>query len=90
MLNLRETLLTVADTYAAQVRTRGGRSLARVSTIVANQGSFFERLRAGKTCTLTNYEKLMMWFADAANWPGGYIPPDAALLVPKAVPAEAE
>ena len=41
------SLLRVADAYAAQAAEHGGKSLARVATIVVNRGSFFERLRDG-------------------------------------------
>ena len=81
MLNLRETLLAVADAYAGQRQLRGGASLARISTIVLNQGGFFQRLRVGKTCTLDSFEALLRWFAVAENWPNCTIPDDIARLM---------
>jgi hypothetical protein len=47
----------------------GGRSLARISTIVVNRGSFFSSIRTGKTCTVASFDLLLEYFADPANWP---------------------
>lgn len=62
-------LLRVADAYAAQVAKHGGKSLARVATIVVNRGSFFERLRGGASCSSRNLDRLFEWFRDPSNWP---------------------
>ncbi|MEH3046482.1 hypothetical protein [Sphingomonas adhaesiva] len=71
------SLLRVAEAYALQAATHGGKSLARVATIVVNRGSFFERLRDGGGCSARNLDRLADWFRDAANWPDA-IPADAA------------
>jgi hypothetical protein len=63
------SLLSVADEYAAAVETHGGKSLARVATIVVNRGSFFERLRDGGGCSARNLDRLADWFREPANWP---------------------
>ncbi|WP_242149552.1 hypothetical protein [Sphingomonas sp. BAUL-RG-20F-R05-02] len=62
-------LLELADAYQAEVDTLGGKSLARVATIVVNRGSFFERLRDGGGCSARNLDRFADWFRDAANWP---------------------
>lgn len=41
--------------------------MARVATLVHNQGAFFKRLEAGASCTVETYEKVMAWFS--AHWP---------------------
>lgn len=74
MINLRDALLAIASSYENEVSAHGGRSLARIATIVVNRGAFFERLRAGKTCTLETFQALICWFALADNWPGNSIP----------------
>ncbi|WP_054731609.1 hypothetical protein [Sphingopyxis macrogoltabida] len=93
MTNLRNALLSVADAYTDEINMHGGKSLARVSTIVLNQGRFFQRLRDGKTCTLDSFEAVLEWFSSPANWPGGTIPPAAADMLAHfatPVPAAAE
>jgi hypothetical protein len=67
-------LLAIADVYAAHAAENGGRSLARIATIVVNRGSFFERLRDGGGCSTRNLDKLTDWFRNASNWPGDEIP----------------
>ena len=63
-------LLRVADAYAAEAEAGGGKSLARVATIVVNRGSFFERLREGGGCSSRNLARMAGYFRDATNWPG--------------------
>ncbi len=74
-------LRTIADCYEAESERWGGRSLSRVATIVLNSGTFFERLRAGKTFTVVNLEKMTTWMRDPANWPDSAIPHEAALAL---------
>lgn len=78
---LESILLTVADTYAAVAAANGGKSLARVATIVVNRGSFFEPLRRGQTCSVRNFEKLVAYFREPANWPGETIPAKASIAL---------
>lgn len=70
-------LRTVAESYETRVSTYGGRSLSRVATIVVNSGSFFERLKQGKTFSVHNLERFAAWFRTPGNWPDGVIPHDA-------------
>jgi hypothetical protein len=71
-------LRTVADSYDAEIARWGGKSLSRVATIVVSSGAFFNRLRDGKTFSVTNLEKFASWFRVPANWPDRSIPRDAA------------
>lgn len=73
-----QALLTVARAYTAAVAEHGGKSLARVATIVANRGSFFDAIEGGATCTVRNFEQFALYFADPANWPNQTVPADAA------------
>nr|GLK22135.1 hypothetical protein GCM10017606_29630 [Microbacterium terregens] len=77
----QNALGTVADTYEAAVAEHGGKSLARVATIVVSSGAFFTRLREGKTFHVHNLEKFAAWFRDPANWPNLCIPHDAAIAL---------
>lgn len=74
-------LRTIADSYEAEVTRWGGRSLSRVATIVLSSGTFFDRVRQGKTFTVANLEKMAAWLRDPANWPDDSIPHDAALAL---------
>ncbi len=71
-------LRIIADSYDAEVARWGGKSLSRVATIVASSGAFFNRLRDGKTFSVTNLQKFASWFRLPANWPDQSIPHDAA------------
>ncbi|WP_298808391.1 hypothetical protein [uncultured Sphingomonas sp.] len=71
-------LRTIAASYEGEVSRHGGKSLARVATIVVNNGAFFTRLREGKTFTVANLERFASWFRQSANWPLDTIPHDAA------------
>lgn len=54
------------------------RSLARLSTLVMNDGGFFERLRNPKAgVTDGTLEKFAKFFADASNWPLANVPEEA-------------
>lgn len=59
-MNLKQKLLDAAKVHSK----RTGLSIARISTIVMNDGKFFDKLKAGKSCTIDTYEKVMAWFAD--------------------------
>ncbi|UZW54946.1 hypothetical protein NUH86_15945 [Sphingobium sp. JS3065] len=78
MSTFEQSLLAVSRIYVRAVAARGGKSLARVATIVVNHGSFFDRLERGATCTVRNLDKFAAYFSDAANWPEGVVPDDAA------------
>lgn len=74
----QNALRTVADAYEGQVARWGGKSLSRVATIVVNSGTFFSRLREGKTFSVANLEKFATWFRQPSNWPDRSIPHAAA------------
>jgi hypothetical protein len=65
---------TIADAYEAERLEYGGRSLARVATIIVNNGAFFSRLYAGKPFSVPNLEKVAAWFRQPENWPDRAIP----------------
>lgn len=65
MIGLREQLLAVARAYSEAT----GRSLARIATVIHDQGALFKKLEAGGSCTIDTFEKAMRWFS--ANWPEG-------------------
>ncbi len=71
-------LRTLAACYEQEVAAHGGKSLARVATIVVNNGAFFNRLREGKPFLVHNLEKFAAWFREPGNWPNLSIPHDAA------------
>ena len=61
---MREThLVALSQCYADHRRL----SLSRVGFLAANDGKFFVRLKAGKTCTLRTTERVLQWFSD--HWP---------------------
>lgn len=63
MTGLREQLLAVANAYSQA----SGRSLARVATLIHDQGALFKKLEAGGSCTIDTFDKAMRWFSD--HWP---------------------
>lgn len=76
-MNHRESLSLIANSFAA-VR---GISLARVSTLVRNDGKFFQGIAAGKSCTTDTYEYCLLWFSN--NWPEGATWPMAVSRPPR-------
>lgn len=76
-MDYRTHLLTLARAYGDATH----RSLARVSTLVRNDGKFFRRLNEGAGCTMDTYAKCLRWFADHwphdRSWPDG-VPRPAA------------
>lgn len=85
-------LRTLAASYEEQVTELGGKSLARVATIVINNGAFFTRLREGKPFLVHNLERFAAWFRDPQNWPDAEIPTIAqdALISMGRPPIEAQ
>jgi hypothetical protein len=69
-MDSRSALLAVAHAYSAAT----GRSLARVGTVIHDQGAFFKKLEAGHNCTMDTFDKAMRWFSD--NWPSNACWPD--------------
>lgn len=74
-------LRTVADAYEAEVARWGGKSLSRVATIVVSSGAFFNRIRAGKTFSVSSLERFATWFRQPTNWPTGSIPANAMVAL---------
>lgn len=69
---LTDQLLLVARTYC-QSR---GLSLARVSTLVFNEGKKLEAIASrGADLATGRFESAMLWFSE--NWPEGAIWPEA-------------
>ncbi|HEX2114218.1 MAG TPA: hypothetical protein VHM01_07415 [Alphaproteobacteria bacterium] len=62
-MDYRDEMLTLARLYCQ----RTGLSLARIATLVRNQGAFFKHIEDGKGCTVDTYNKVMRWFAE--RWP---------------------
>lgn len=57
------------------------RSLARLATIVANEGGLFNRLARGGRLTTETFELFLSFFRDGDNWKGGHIPAAAVDLL---------
>lgn len=77
-MTLIERLVKLADLWAAAQ----GRSVSRLSTIVANDGKAIDRLRDGsKTCTVAMFERFLAFFREPGNWPEGGIPAEAAAIL---------
>jgi hypothetical protein len=64
------SIISVATAYCEANRL----SLARVSTVVFNDGKALTRLAAGGDLTTRSFERAMAWFS--ANWPEGLAWPD--------------
>lgn len=66
---LRETLLAAADDWSR----RTGRSRARLATLAAGDGKFFDRLAGGGDCTTGMFERVMKYIG--ATLPAEAPPP---------------
>ena len=51
-------------------------TLARLGTLVVNDGGFFSRVGAGTSTTTKTLERFARFLIDAANWPGAEVPFD--------------
>lgn len=73
-------LQILCDTYRQQVDL----SESRIGAIAAGNPSFYARLRAGSSCTIKLYARVLGWFSD--HWPTDLEwPPD----VPRPEPSPA-
>lgn len=63
-MTLREKLIKDASTFCAEK----GISLARLATIVVNNGKFFKALQADGDCTTQVYERFQVIFDDEQAW----------------------
>lgn len=59
-MDLKAELLAQAETYCATAKI----SRARLATLVANDGKFFDRIEAGGGFTVRMYERFMGYFHD--------------------------
>ncbi|MCT2398502.1 hypothetical protein [Novosphingobium mangrovi (ex Huang et al. 2023)] len=58
------------------------RSLARLATLVSNDGKFFTRLESGRgNATTATLEKFARFLGDGANWPDGAVPREVCEFV---------
>lgn len=62
-MDLKSDLLAIADRYCDAT----GMSKARLATILANDGKFFDRIEAGGGFTVRRFEDSMRWLSD--HWP---------------------
>jgi hypothetical protein len=62
-MDYRNQIISLAETLAATRRI----SVARISTLCANDGKFIEKLRSGSCCSVDRYLLVKQWFFD--NWP---------------------
>lgn len=76
-ISLLPVLWRIADQWVAVTGTNhstlGNRALF--------SSGVFDRLRAGKTITQQNYERLLNWLAQPGNWPEGAIPQDCVVVL---------
>jgi hypothetical protein len=89
-VQLIDRLLTLADLWTVS----RGLSLSRLGTLVLRDGSFFDRVAGGASCTIATFEKFLAHFRNPQNWAEGFIPDDARALLddlpPHAAPDTAE
>jgi hypothetical protein len=81
-MKLTEQLLSVATTYCGAKSI----SLARVSTLIFNDGKRFDAIQRGGDLGTAQFEKALSWFSD--NWPEA--DETWPLGVPRPAPARAE
>jgi hypothetical protein len=70
-MSLKSSLLNIAERHCLAT----GMSKARLATLIANDGKFFDRIEAGGGFTARTYERALQWFStnwpDNAEWPAG-------------------
>lgn len=76
-MQLIDRLVSLAELWIAS----RGLSLSRLGFLVVRDGSFFERLAGGRSCTIATFEKFLAYFRDPAHWPDAVIPADALSLL---------
>lgn len=82
-LMLQPVSLTDRLTAAAKLWAEANdRSLARLATLVANDGKFFARCEAGTANpTASTLERFARFLGDGANWPEGTVPEEVKAFV---------
>lgn len=77
-MTLTDQLLTVARLYSSAREI----SLARLATLIFNDGKKFDLIEAGKDLGTKSHDKAMQWFSDRwpddADWPEGVTRPTRA------------
>jgi hypothetical protein len=83
-MDLAQQLLFVADTYAEHRRV----SRTTVSGEIFRDSRVLDRIASGKSLTVRNYEKAMIWLSDRwpdeTPWPGSALRPNAPTDKPDA------
>ena len=79
-----DELLVLARTLAAH----RGISLARLATIVANDGRFFTQIETGRSPTIRTYRKASGWFSE--HWPEDLVWPDGVPRLAVTTPRSGE
>jgi len=74
-MDLRQHLITLIEAYAAARRL----SVSRISTLVFNHGTMYQRLIDGADITVGRAEMAIRWFSvhwpDDVEWPEGIARP---------------
>lgn len=65
-ISMLPSLWSIADQWVAAT----GTSHATLGNRAILSSGVFERLSEGKTITVQNFERLLNYLADGANWPG--------------------
>ena len=82
-MTLREQIAFVADLYC----THSGRSRARLSTLLFNDGKKLDLIASGRDLNTATFEAAMLWLS--SNWPADIDWPECvARPVLPVVPAE--
>lgn len=77
--DLKSRLLTCAEAWAAaHGNGEGPAPLSRLGKAVAGDANFFDRIAGGGGLNLATLEKFARYLADAASWPAGAVPEEAA------------
>lgn len=77
-MDYRAQLVALVGAY----KTAVGRSEATIANAMGRDGRFFDRLRAGKGCSVDTLHHVMQWFSD--HWPAETPWPEG---VPRPTPA---
>lgn len=70
-------LLTCAQAWESATK----RTLAALANQVVSSPQLFERLQAGRSINMKNWDRLMNFLADPLNWPDSSIPSTVAPLL---------
>jgi hypothetical protein len=82
-MDLKACLIATADAYL-RARTKP-LSKARLATIIAKDGKFFNRIEAGGLITTRTYERAMQWFSN--EWPA-HVPWPSGVARPAPLPTD--